>query len=137
MQLISSASRNAFSRDVKPSSAASVFKQYIRKFLEAATARVLHVFFNKGILKNYAIFTGKHLCWSLFFLMFQACNFIKKSLQQRYFPVNFAKFFRTHFFREHLRWLLLSIHEREIGIVPFYGNVFHRKLQIYVMRCAI
>ena len=55
MQLISSASRNAFSRDVKPLSAASVFKQYIRKVLEAATARVLHVFFKKSILENYAI----------------------------------------------------------------------------------
>ena len=62
-----------------------------------ATARVLHVFFNKGILKNYAIFTGKHLCWSLFLMKLQACNFIKKRLQQRYFPVNFAKFLRTHF----------------------------------------
>ena len=25
------------------------------------------MFFKKGILKNFVIFTGKHLCWSLFF----------------------------------------------------------------------
>ena len=25
------------------------------------------VFFKKGVLKNFANFTGKHLCWSLFF----------------------------------------------------------------------
>ena len=36
------------------------------------------------------------------------CNFTKKSLQYRYFPVDIAKFSRKHFFREHFRWLLLS-----------------------------
>ena len=30
------------------------------------------------------------------------CNFIKKRLEQRCFPVNIAKFFRTSFFIEHL-----------------------------------
>ena len=32
---------------------------------------------------------------------------LKKGLQHRYFPVNFAKFLRTPIFIEHLRWLLL------------------------------
>ena len=37
-----------------------------------------------------------------------ACNFkIKKRLWHRCFPVNFAKFLRTPFLIEHLRWLLL------------------------------
>ena len=31
----------------------------------------------------------------------QACNFIRKRLQQRCFPVNIAKFLRTGFFTEH------------------------------------
>ena len=35
------------------------------------------------------------------------CNFIKRRLQRRCFPVKFAKFFRT-FFTEHLLRLLLS-----------------------------
>ena len=35
----------------------------------------------KGIFKNFAIFTGKHLCWSLFAGL-QVCNFIKKRLQR-------------------------------------------------------
>ena len=38
---------------------------------------------------------------------FEACNFIKKSLQHRCFDVNIAKFLRTTFFIEHLQWLLL------------------------------
>ena len=35
---------------------------------------------------------------------FKACNFIKKRLQHSCFPVNIAKFLRTAFFIEHLRW---------------------------------
>ena len=39
----------------------------------------------------------------------QACNFIKKRLQRKCFPVKFAKFLRTNLFTEHLRWLLLKL----------------------------
>ena len=39
----------------------------------------------------------------------QACNFIKKRLQHRCFPLKFAKFLRTPFFAEYLWWLLLNI----------------------------
>ena len=38
------------------------------------------VFCKKAILKYFVIFTGKHLCWSLFLIMF-----IKKRLQHRCF----------------------------------------------------
>ena len=30
------------------------------------------MFFTIAVLKNFAIFTGKHLCWSLFLIKFQA-----------------------------------------------------------------
>ena len=43
------------------------------------------VFYKKAI-KNFAIFTGNHLCWSLFFQ--KCCNFIRKRLQHRCFPVS-------------------------------------------------
>ena len=68
------------------------------------------MFFKIGVLKNFAIFTGKYLFWSVFNknVGLEACNFIKKRLQDRCFPVNTAKFSRTHFFTEHLRWLFLS-----------------------------
>ena len=39
----------------------------------------------------------------------QACSFIKIRLQHRCFSVKLAKSLRTHFFKEHLRWLLLYI----------------------------
>ena len=70
------------------------------------------VFCKKGVLKSFAKFTGKHLCQGLFFnkVASAACNFIKKeTLAQVYFALNFVKFLRTPFFREHLWWLLLTL----------------------------
>ena len=51
----------------------------------------------KTILKHFVIFTGKHLCRGLFFNKdagHQACNFIKKRPQHRYFLANIGKFIR-------------------------------------------
>ena len=44
----------------------------------------------KGVLRNFANFTGKYLCWSLFLL-----DFMKKRHQYRFFPVELTKFLRT------------------------------------------
>ena len=55
------------------------------------------------VLKNFAILTGKHLCW----------NFIKKRLQHRCFPVNIGKFLRTPILEnicEQLEQLVKNIH---------------------------
>ena len=51
----------------------------------------------KGALRNFAKFTGKHLCQSLFLIKLQtlACNFIKIRFWHRCFPVNLVKFLRT------------------------------------------
>ena len=49
----------------------------------------------KAVLKSFAIFTGKHLCWSPFFNKIagtQPRNVIKKRLQHSYFSVNIANF---------------------------------------------
>ena len=75
------------------------------------------VFCKKGVLRNFAKFTGKHLRQSLFFnQVASACNFIKKRLWRRCFPVNFAQFLRTPFSTEHLWWLLLNIIALETGV---------------------
>ena len=58
------------------------------------------MFFKISVLKNFAIFTGKHLRWSLFLIKLQAF---------RCSPVNTAKFSRAAVFIEHLRWLLLQM----------------------------
>ena len=62
----------------------------------------------KGALINFAKFTGKHLCRSLFFNKvaglrsffnkvagLRRASLLKKRLWYRCFPVNFAKFIRT------------------------------------------
>ena len=52
------------------------------------------MFYQKAVLKNVVIFTGKNLCWNFFLIKLQACNFIKKRLQNRCFPENITKFLR-------------------------------------------
>ena len=51
-------------------------------------------------LKNFTIFIVSE--------SLQACNYIKKRLQHRYFPVNIAKVLRTAFFIEHIWSMLLN-----------------------------
>ena len=65
------------------------------------------LFFKIHVLKNFAIFTRKHLCWSPCFFNKVYQNFIKKRCRHSCFPVNIAKFLRTSFFTENLWWLLL------------------------------
>ena len=81
------------------------------------------MFCEKGVLKYFTKFTGKHLCQSLFLKKLQAsvCNYIKKeNLAQasvydynkkenlaQVFSCEFCKILRTPLFIEHLRWLLL------------------------------
>ena len=70
------------------------------------------VFSEKGVLRKFAKFTGKHLCQSLFFNKvagLRPATLLKKRLWHRCFPMNFAKFLRTAFLTEHLRWLLLYV----------------------------
>ena len=53
------------------------------------------MFFKIVILKNFANFTRKHQCWSLFLT--------------QVFSYEFCKRFKNSFFTEHLQWLLLKI----------------------------
>ena len=66
----------------------------------------------KGVLNNFAKFTGKHLCQSLSFNKVadrRAATLFKKRPWHRRSPVNFAKFLRTRSLTENLRWLLPSL----------------------------
>ena len=58
------------------------------------------MFYKKGVLRNFAKFTGKHLCYCLFFKSFS--TLLKKSLWHKCFLVNFEKFVRKTFLSEHL-----------------------------------
>ena len=69
------------------------------------------VFYKKDVLRNFAKFTEKHLCQSLFFNKvagLRPATLLKKRLCHRCFPVNFVKFLRTSFCIEYLWSLLLQ-----------------------------
>ena len=69
------------------------------------------VFIEKGVRRNFAKSTGKHLCQSLISIKLQASAlqlYQKRSSAIRCFPVNFAKFPRTPLFTEQLWWLLFG-----------------------------
>ena len=53
------------------------------------------VFCKKGVLRNFAKFTGKHLCQSLFF---NKNTLLKKRLWHGCFPVNFCEIYKNTFF---------------------------------------
>ena len=59
----------------------------------------------KRVLKNFANFTEKHLCWSLFLMKFQAFRsaaLLKKDPTQ-VFVCEIFEIFKNTYFEEHLR----------------------------------
>ena len=71
------------------------------------------VFRKKGVLKNFANFTGKHLCWRLFNIVaglqpWRPATLLKR-LRHECFPVKFAKFWRTSILKNIYDRLLLCI----------------------------
>ena len=82
------------------------------------------MFCEKDVLRNFAKFTGKHLCQSPFFYKVAGiwpATLLKKRFWHRCFPVNFAKFLRMSFLTEHLRWLPLSITDHTV--VKLYMDI--------------
>ena len=69
------------------------------------------VFCQKFVLRNFTKFTGKHMCQVLRPGL-RPATLLKKRLWHRCFTVNFVKFLRTPFFKEHLWWMLLKFLSR-------------------------
>ena len=68
------------------------------------------VFYKKTVLENFAIFTGKHLYWSLFLIKLQALRLgtlLNRRHQHRCFPANIGKVFRTPILKNLFKRLLL------------------------------
>ena len=61
-------------------------------FMNTSRSSRLQMFFKIGVLKSFANFTGKHLCWSLFLknLKTEGLLLHEKRLQHWCFPVKFA-----------------------------------------------
>ena len=95
--------------------------------------------FKIGILKSFAIVTGKHLRWSFFIIKLQAF---------RFFPMNIAKLLRAYLFIKHLRWLLLqmlyftlylqkNVAEYTVVLYCITVSFLNLKLLFCAIRCAI
>ena len=84
-----------------------MFNWVLNTPVESSFRNSLWQVFFKTVLKGFANFTGKHLCWSLFSIKLQACRpaTFEKRFQHRCFPVKFAKFSKTIFLQTTLRWL--------------------------------
>ena len=91
----------------------------------------LEVFCKKGVLRNFAKFTEKHLCQSLFFnkIAGTACNFIKKETLPQVFSREFCEISKNTFYTEHLRWLLWNFRRTSEEKVTSYTQTIHRMLQ--------
>ena len=68
----------------------------------------------KDALKNFVSFIGKHLCWSLFFLIklqaFRPTTLLRRDSNTGCFPMKFANFLRTSTSMIIYERLLLSLH---------------------------
>ena len=90
----------------------------------------LELFYKKTVLKHFAIFTGKHLYWSLFLIKLEAFPYLQVSdvlqkglqlyqnrFQHRYFPVNIVIFLTTPTLKIFCERLLLQIRQLFPGFV--------------------
>ena len=67
------------------------------------------MFFKIGALRNFAIFIGKHLCWSLFLIKLQAWRYHRCLIDAltQVLTYEYCEIFKNSFFMEQLRWLFL------------------------------
>ena len=91
-----------------------VYFMYTSTYLGCAKNRSSHRICSvkKGVLRNFAKFTRKHLYQSLFFnkvIGLRLVTLLKKKLWRRCFRMNFSEFLRTPFLQNTSRQLLLKI----------------------------
>ena len=73
------------------------------------------VFFKKYVFRNFAKFTGKHQCQSLYFdkvAGMRTATLLKDKTVAQVFSCEFCEIFKSTFLAENLRWLLLKISEK-------------------------
>ena len=75
----------------------------------------------KCVLKNFAIFIGKHLCQSLFL----SCHFIEKETLVQRFSCEFSKIFKNTSFTQHL-WMTASILQQLLAL--YFAIIYNWQL---------
>ena len=84
----------------------SEFGKFLQALFEALPRKCSWCFLVKLIWKLTENFLEKHMTEPVPRKSSEKRCFLKKSIQHWCFHVNFAKFLRTPFLKEHLRWLL-------------------------------
>ena len=82
-------------------------------------------FYKKNVLKNFANFRGKHMCWSLFLIRLglKGVNLSKMRLKPWCIPVKFAKFSSKLILKNIYKRLLLCLNA---------VNYFRKKTSFYM-----
>ena len=62
----------------------------------------------KSVLKNFANFTGKHLCWSLFLLKLQAYTYFEEHLRTAA-PVSITNQYRHQYYRRRVSIVIMTV----------------------------
>ena len=87
----------------------------------------LQIFFRIGALKNFAIFTGKQLCWRLFL----------KETPAKVFSCEFCEIVRNSVFIEYLWWLLLYLWWSFLWKLKTFlsFHLYNRKISEFRQKC--
>ena len=90
-------------RGKSPNWISSLIILLIKRLFGNVSSSRPEVFCKKGTLKNFAKFTGKRLCWSLFYnniagLSPEACNFIKIEILTQVLSCKFCEVVKNTFF---------------------------------------
>ena len=95
----------------------------------------------KGVLRNFAKLTWKHLRQSLFLIKLQAlqaCNFIKKETLAQVFSCEFCKISNNSFFTEYLRATAsVSTKEQKFTYCLFRRQVLSSQSSFVIARTCI
>ena len=69
------------------------------------------MFYKTIVLKNFAVFIKKYLCWCLFLNKYadlQVCNFIKKETPTQAFSCEYSQILKNTYFEEEHLWMAAS-----------------------------
>ena len=124
-----------------------VRRKFCQLYLILSRSRRPELFYQKSVLKNFAKFTGKHLCQFSFLIN---CNFIKKQAMVQVFPCEFCEISKNTFpcrtlpvtasAYPHL-WFQWYELEENFNFVkqPFCGNssLTYYHIVIYWVKCKI
>ena len=104
-----------------------IFEKNINDLIDNFKKQLPEVFYEKSVFKNFAIFSGKKLCWSLFLIKLEV-------FQQRCFHVNIAKYLRILTLKNICKLLLnlVSVHKKNKWFDLI--NFFYKLIMPYIMQ---